>query len=47
MTSIEKYHSEIAHKNDKLFKGEESVLILKELDFKETMENLKHFTLVF
>lgn len=35
MTSIEKYHSEIANKNDKLFKGEESVLILKELDFRE------------
>ncbi len=35
MTSIQQYHSEIAQKNDKLFKGEESVTILKELDFRE------------
>jgi hypothetical protein len=35
MTSIEKYHSEIANKNDKLFKGDDSVLILKDLDFRE------------
>ena len=35
MTAIEKYHSEIASKNDKLFKGEKSVFILRNIDFRE------------
>ena len=35
MTSIDKYRTEIAEKNDKLFKGEESVFLLNGVDFKE------------
>lgn len=35
MSAIEKHQSEISSKNDKLFKGEESVLILKDIDFRE------------
>ena len=35
MTSIDKYKTEIAEKNDKLFKGEESVFLLNGVDFKE------------
>lgn len=35
MTSIDKYRTEISEKNDKLFKGEESVFLLNGIDFKE------------
>jgi hypothetical protein len=35
MTSIDKYRTEISEKNDKLFKGEESVFLLNGVDFKD------------
>ena len=35
MTSISKYHTEISEKNDKLFKGVDSIYILNDVDFRE------------